>query len=207
MNYTRKNLKYFTVIAAVVTSILGVLFHSAYDFFNQNAAAGLFFPINESTWEHLKLIYFPMLICLSIGAVYFTCTSNPKPSKCYGCPASNKYGFFSCYAVGSVVGVYAGCLSVTTLFYTLTSLFREMPDWVNIAIYFVSVFIAYVCFYCYASKPLDNDCQCHNQGHTKKYGECCGIPVWAAALAIIVLCILFFVFTFNAPDIPLFSAP
>ncbi len=42
--------------------VLGVLFHFAYNFFGQTAIAGLFFPINESIWEHLKLLYFPAVL-------------------------------------------------------------------------------------------------------------------------------------------------
>ena len=42
--------------------LLGVLFHFAYDFFGQNWVAGVFFPINESIWEHLKLLYYPVIL-------------------------------------------------------------------------------------------------------------------------------------------------
>ena len=42
--------------------VLGTLFHFAYDFFGQTAVAGLFFPINESIWEHLKLLYFSVAL-------------------------------------------------------------------------------------------------------------------------------------------------
>ena len=41
---------------------LGTLFHFAYDFFGQNPVAGIFFPINESIWEHLKLLFFPVVL-------------------------------------------------------------------------------------------------------------------------------------------------
>lgn len=58
MNY----LKRFCIIGAVVTIVLGILSHFVYDWTGQNFCVGLFFPINESTWEHMKLVYFPMLL-------------------------------------------------------------------------------------------------------------------------------------------------
>ena len=42
--------------------VLGVLFHFAYDFLGENWVAGLFFPVNESIWEHLKLLFFPVAL-------------------------------------------------------------------------------------------------------------------------------------------------
>ena len=42
--------------------VLGVLFHFAYDFLGQSDIAGLFFPVNESIWEHLKLVLLPVIL-------------------------------------------------------------------------------------------------------------------------------------------------
>lgn len=51
---TRLNLFRFIFI-----SILGVLLHFTYEWSGDNPAVGLFSAVNESTWEHLKLIFFP----------------------------------------------------------------------------------------------------------------------------------------------------
>ena len=45
----------FFVLAA------GSLAHFIYEWSGYSTAAGLFFPVNESTWEHMKLCFFPML--------------------------------------------------------------------------------------------------------------------------------------------------
>lgn len=42
--------------------ILGTLFHFAYEFLGKSDIAGLFFPINESIWEHLKVLFFPVVL-------------------------------------------------------------------------------------------------------------------------------------------------
>lgn len=49
-------------IGMLIVAALGTLFHFAYDFTGQNRLIGLFVAINESTWEHMKLMFFPMLL-------------------------------------------------------------------------------------------------------------------------------------------------
>ncbi|MCQ5120584.1 DUF6512 family protein, partial [Coprococcus eutactus] len=47
-------------------SFLGVLIHFTYDRSGVNPAIGLFSAVNESSWEHLKLIFFPLLLLTMI---------------------------------------------------------------------------------------------------------------------------------------------
>lgn len=42
--------------------ILGTLLHFTYNFSGQNKFVSYFSAVNESVWEHLKLIFFPALI-------------------------------------------------------------------------------------------------------------------------------------------------
>ena len=58
MSYPKKVI----IIAAIFVSVLGMLFHFIYDWSGQNTFVGLFAPVNESIWEHMKLLFFPMLI-------------------------------------------------------------------------------------------------------------------------------------------------
>ena len=46
----------------IFISVLGVLLHFTYEWFGDNAVVGLFSAVNESTWEHLKLLFFPFLL-------------------------------------------------------------------------------------------------------------------------------------------------
>lgn len=41
----------------------GTIFHFMYGWLQENKIAGYFFPVNESTWEHMKLVYLPMILC------------------------------------------------------------------------------------------------------------------------------------------------
>lgn len=56
------NLKRYHIIGFIFTIILGSILHFTYDFFNKNLIVGYFSAVNESTWEHLKLLITPIII-------------------------------------------------------------------------------------------------------------------------------------------------
>ena len=51
-----------TICGIIIVSILGTLLHFVYGWSGQNWIIGLFTPVNESTWEHMKLAFFPTLL-------------------------------------------------------------------------------------------------------------------------------------------------
>lgn len=57
-----KLLKRCTIIGIIFVSAIGSLSHFLYDWSGQNHLVGLFTPVNESIWEHMKLLFFPMLL-------------------------------------------------------------------------------------------------------------------------------------------------
>ena len=60
MNKTIKKLNITMIIGILAVWVSGSLFHFVYDWTGKNTFAGLFFPTNESTWEHMKLAFLPM---------------------------------------------------------------------------------------------------------------------------------------------------
>lgn len=54
--------RFLSLWGFVFVGVLGVLFHFAYNWLGQIPILGLFFPINESIWEHLKLLFFPVVL-------------------------------------------------------------------------------------------------------------------------------------------------
>lgn len=56
------------IIGAVFVIIVGTLWHFIYEWSGNNLYVGLIAPVNESVWEHMKLVFFPMLI---FGAVEY----------------------------------------------------------------------------------------------------------------------------------------
>ena len=113
----KKNITAFSVI-----SLLGVIGHFLFEWTNNNNFIGLFFPVNESIWEHLKLVFFPSLIFFLIEYL----SLNLKPQN---------------YIPAAIKGIFYGMLSVVTLYYTITGIIGENIDFINILIFFAAVFV------------------------------------------------------------------
>lgn len=88
-------------IAAVL--LLGSLNHFLYEWSGNAAIIALFCPVNESVWEHLKLLFFPFLFVTMIQSVR---------------SRSQTLSFFY-YRFLAVMG---GLLSILVLFYTYTGI-------------------------------------------------------------------------------------
>ncbi len=113
----------FVGFAAV--SLLGTLLHFLYELTGSTFAA-LFSAVNESTWEHMKLIFFPMLLFALIESRY----------------VGKEYENYWCI---KLKGTLIGLIMIPALFYTLRGAFGETPDYINISIFFVSAAIAFFC--------------------------------------------------------------
>ena len=61
----------FQIFSAIFAIILGTLLHFTFEWSGRNPFVGAFSSINESTWEHLKLAFVPMLITSIIRVFYF----------------------------------------------------------------------------------------------------------------------------------------
>ena len=74
----------YQIFSAIFAIILGTILHFTYEWSNSNALVGAFSSVNESTWEHLKLAFFPMLITTIIGFLKFKNSHNFLCSKMIG---------------------------------------------------------------------------------------------------------------------------
>lgn len=61
-----EHLKSWHVIGAIFTLILGTLLHFTYDWSGANDFISYIAPVNESIWEHQKLLFTPMLLFMII---------------------------------------------------------------------------------------------------------------------------------------------
>lgn len=57
-----KKLIFTNTTAFILICTLGVLNHFLYSWSGDNPIVGTFTPINESIWEHLKLLFFPFML-------------------------------------------------------------------------------------------------------------------------------------------------
>ena len=108
------------IIAFFIISIIGTLSHFVYEWTGKPYLIGLFFPVNESTWEHLKLLFFPSLIYFAV--VYFTLKEKPKN-----------------YISATAISIIAGMVSIVVMFYTYQGVLGRNIDFLNILIYFLGV--------------------------------------------------------------------
>ena len=61
MNNT-KRLRQLEILGTVFVVATGTLAHFVYDWTGRQDLIGLFFAKNESTFEHLKLLFYPFLL-------------------------------------------------------------------------------------------------------------------------------------------------
>ena len=148
----------------------GTILHLLYDWSNQYLLLAPFSGINESTWEHMKLLWWPLFLFALIQRLAFRDAEN-----------------FWCI---KLLGAVTGLLGIPVLFYTVNGIFDHVPDWVNITIFYVCAAASFLLEWrLFQNCPL----RCARPG-----------------LALGILCfigLLFVLFTFFTPQIPLFRDP
>ena len=70
------------LIGAFFISILGTFLHFTYDLSNHNKYVSLFSAVNESVWEHLKLLVFPSFLWTLIEIPFLYKNHNFLFAKC-----------------------------------------------------------------------------------------------------------------------------
>ena len=123
MQFSKNKLLKFQIFSVIFTWILGTILHFTYDWSNQNTIVGVFSATNESTWEHLKLLFFPMLITTIIGYFYL------KPKE--------EYKNFLC---AKTIGILSALAFVVVFFYTYTGIIGTNFAILDIGSFFVGVF-------------------------------------------------------------------
>lgn len=119
-----KHFKTYTIIGIIFVLITGTIAHFLYDWSGNNYIVGLFTPINESIWEHMKLIFFPMLIYSLLIIFKFKDT-------------------YSCITSSLCFGILAGTLLIPLFFYAYTSVLGKDVYILDIGIFILSIILAF----------------------------------------------------------------
>ena len=78
-------LKYIEVLGVIFTILLGTILHFTYKWSGDNQVVALFSPMNESIWEHLKMLFFPYMLYAILEYVYIGRNyPNFITAKCFG---------------------------------------------------------------------------------------------------------------------------
>ncbi len=123
-----KKLIKLEIAGFVFVSILGTLMHFFYDWSGESKIAALICPVNESPWEHLKLLFFPYFFYAIYESIKL---KNEKFNV-----------FFSKY-----VGIVTGIITTLNIYYVSLGVTGKMISWINIASFFAGVGIAFIISY------------------------------------------------------------
>lgn len=120
----KNNISLWQFIGFDIAALGGTLLHFMYDWTNKSVLIAPFSGVNESTWEHMKLLFFPLFIFALVQSLFF-----------------KEYENFWCV---KFIGITIGLLLIPILFYTYNGVFGKSPDWINIAIFFISAAVSFI---------------------------------------------------------------
>ena len=103
----------------------GTALHFLYQWSGESVAAAPFAAVNESVWEHMKLLFWPMLLWAGAERAVLGGYSR---------------GFWPAKALGTLLGLSL----IPALYYTYTGALGVSVMWVDIAIFFVAAAAAFL---------------------------------------------------------------
>jgi hypothetical protein len=155
-----------------ITALGGTILHFLYDWLGQAVWVAPFSGVNESTWEHMKLLFWPSLLFAILQSLFF-----------------RERGDFWCIKLR---GILTGLILIPVLFYTYNGAVAPSPDWLNIAIFFVSAAAASLL-----------EARLFLKGDTR----CTSFQRFAAVAVLCGIALLFILWTFFPPTLGLFRDP
>ena len=121
----KKNIFIWQVVGLTFTAILGTILHFLFAWCNYRNFVGSFSAVNESTWEHMKLVFVPSFIFAIVQSFF----------------VKKEYDNFW---LVKLIGIFIGTFLIPIFFYTLSGCFGKLSAFINILIFFVSVIIEYL---------------------------------------------------------------
>ncbi len=120
MQYRRFRIE--LAVGLLIVMVVGFIMHYVYEWSGNSFLVGLFVPVSESAWEHMKLVYLPLLL---LSVFIMTRWGNELP------PATT----------GMLLGIMAGTWLIPILFYTYRGIVGYGIPAVDMATFFASVII------------------------------------------------------------------
>lgn len=120
----KHNISLWQISGYIFTVVSGTLLHFLYELSGKSVLTALISGVNESTWEHMKILFFPLFTFAVFQYRYF---------KSY-----DSFFFIK------LVGISLGLILIPVIFYTYNGVIGKSPDWVNIGIFFVSAAASFI---------------------------------------------------------------
>ena len=102
----------------------GTILHFLYDWTGESSLISPFSGVNESTWEHMKLLFWPLFLFALVQRLFFEDQEN------YWCV--------------KLAEILLGLVLIPVLFYTYNGVFGKSPDWVNIANFYITALLVFL---------------------------------------------------------------
>lgn len=115
-------IKNWFIIVVLVCLVLGTLLHFTYEWSGEDKIVAIYSAVNESTWEHLKLVFYPMTIMAIIGTFVIKKQKNN-------------------YWAGQAIGILTAMTFITVFFYTYTGIIGENFAILDIASFIVAILL------------------------------------------------------------------
>lgn len=119
-----RRLFYWELAGFLLTGALGTLLHFVYEWSGGSALAAAFSAVNESTWEHMKLLFVPLFL-FSVAQVCLLGRNYPN------------------LLAVRALSTLTGAALIPVLFYTYTGILGYHITWVNISIFFAADLAAF----------------------------------------------------------------
>lgn len=117
-----KKLKTVQIVVIILAIVFGTLLHFTYEWSGENRVVGLFSATNESVWEHLKLVFYPMLILAIVE--YFVVKKE----------ANN-------YIEAKSLGIFLAIAFIIVFYYTYTGIIGKTFFIIDILTFIISIIL------------------------------------------------------------------
>ena len=150
---SKKKIRNYQIFSIIFTFIFGSLLHFTYALSGNNPVVAIFLSINESVWEHLKLLFSPMLLTITIGCFYIGKeVPNFLCSKTIGILVSMAFMVIFFYTYTGILGRNIPAIDITSFF--IATILGEFVSYVlivnkfkcNNVIAITTLIIIFICF-------------------------------------------------------------
>ena len=119
------SLKRLQILGFVFSVVVGTFLHFLYVWSGEKTVFAPISAVNESTFEHMKILFFPLFV-FAIIEFFFV---------------GKDHNNYWCIKLG---GILIGTILIPVLFYTYTGVFGMSIDLINISIFFISSAVAFI---------------------------------------------------------------
>jgi hypothetical protein len=119
----------YELVGMVFIIVLGSMLHFTFELSGSNPVVGAFSAVNESVWEHLKLVFWPALLFMFIEYVLL------------------RKKVISNFALAKTAGIYLAIAIIPVVFYSYTAITGESIFLLDIATFIFAVIIGQLLSY------------------------------------------------------------